>query len=370
MVVNNIDLDLDPKEACRLYNLPASQGLDYIWYVSDLHLEFIDTYSNLVSYVNNLFDSKKYRANISFEPYLDTVNGLTEHMADKKILILAGDICNAVCDKTTDVNAVNWRLRYFLNECSKRFRWVLYTAGNHEYYNVHFKGNKDIHTIEHIDGMLDGLCLEYWNVYYMQCDKFIIDNVEFIGCTLWSDIDTSGFKNYLIRTNINDYKYITNLNIYSSNEYHQKHLKYLTQALYTPNLQWLDLHTHNTHNTHNMLYDMLYDMLHKTTNNIINALGLASYNMTNMPNATKNETKHTITDKKVVFTHHAPRNKDTSAPEFANSAYLSAFSTDLPLDVINSADAWICGHTHHKAVISNVEGTKCTLALNCIGYPS
>jgi len=31
----------------KLVNLPSSQGLDHIWYVSDLHLEFIYTRDEL-----------------------------------------------------------------------------------------------------------------------------------------------------------------------------------------------------------------------------------------------------------------------------------------------------------------------------------
>lgn len=136
-----------------------------IYYISDLHLEFED--ENLLEiYVN-----KEYK---------------------DSYLVLAGDICSY----TSKINFVK-----FFEYMSKKFKRLIYVAGNHEYY----KGTLD-------DDHIIDLLLPFDNIYFLQDEHitFQDDDLTFYGSTLWSRLDTNDEINFLAQSQLNDYKYIRN----------------------------------------------------------------------------------------------------------------------------------------------------------------
>ena len=74
------------------------------------------------------------------------------------------------------------RFRDFLKRCSFQFPHVIYVAGNHEYY--HGKWNQTIDTLR-------AECAKFPNVHFMENDVFVLDDVTFIGGTLWTDCNKS-----------------------------------------------------------------------------------------------------------------------------------------------------------------------------------
>lgn len=133
--------------------------------VSDLHLEFSDCYVN-----NN-------------------------EGAD--VLILGGDIMIAQdLHDHMELLSAGWggpdleglgrrqaaaqRYRDFLKRCAFQFPHVIYIAGNHEFYNGKFYAG--------IDYLRDE-CAKYPNVYFLERDTKIIDDVVFVGGTLWTDMN-------------------------------------------------------------------------------------------------------------------------------------------------------------------------------------
>ena len=70
------------------------------------------------------------------------------------------------------------RFRDFLSRVGFQFPHVVYVAGNHEFY--HGKWNE---TIE----ILRAECARYENIYFLECDTKVIEDVTFIGGTLWTD---------------------------------------------------------------------------------------------------------------------------------------------------------------------------------------
>jgi predicted phosphodiesterase len=70
--------------------------------------------------------------------------------------------------------------RDFLKRCSSQFPHVIYIAGNHEFYH----GKWPI-GIEY----LREECAKFPNVYFMENDCKTIDDVTFIGSTLWTDMN-------------------------------------------------------------------------------------------------------------------------------------------------------------------------------------
>jgi len=70
------------------------------------------------------------------------------------------------------------RFRDFLSRVSLEFPHVIYVAGNHEFY--HGKWNE---TIE----VLRAECIRYENIYFLECDTKVIEDITFAGGTLWTD---------------------------------------------------------------------------------------------------------------------------------------------------------------------------------------
>ena len=135
--------------------------------VSDLHLEFSDI---------NIQNDQNY-----------------------DVLILGGDIVIAAdlhnspeANNTTEQAAIAngtgliqrqqraQKFRDFFKRCSFQFPHVIYIMGNHEFYHGRFYDS-----IEH---MRDE-CAKYPNIYMLEQDTKIIDDVVFVGGTLWTDMN-------------------------------------------------------------------------------------------------------------------------------------------------------------------------------------
>jgi len=92
---------------------------------------------------------------------------------------------------------------------------VISVFGNHEFYTI---GNVDLDYnkgFELISGTKD--------LYLLECSSCIIDNIKFIGCTLWSDFSFNTGGNvslqednaYLAQAKMTDFRYIRQKNQYS-----------------------------------------------------------------------------------------------------------------------------------------------------------
>jgi hypothetical protein len=72
------------------------------------------------------------------------------------------------------------RFRDFFKRCSFQFPHVIYIMGNHEFYNGKFYAGIDYMREE---------CAKYPNVYMLEQDTKIIDDVVFVGGTLWTNMN-------------------------------------------------------------------------------------------------------------------------------------------------------------------------------------
>jgi len=92
--------------------------------------------------------------------------------------------------------------RDFLKRMSNLFPHVIYVAGNHEFYNGKFyKGLQ----------YLRDECSQYPNVYFMENDCKLIDDVMFVGATLWTDMNKGDpITLHSIRDMMNDFRIIKN----------------------------------------------------------------------------------------------------------------------------------------------------------------
>lgn len=110
---------------------------------------------------------------------------------DADVLILGGDIMIAqdLHDHPEPINTLvklgsrqqsAQRYRAFLRRCSEAFPHVIYIAGNHEFYHGKFHAS--------LDDLYDE-CSKFPNVYFMENDLKVIDGVNFVGFTLWTDMN-------------------------------------------------------------------------------------------------------------------------------------------------------------------------------------
>ena len=157
--------------------------------VSDLHLEFSDCF------INN------------------------DEGAD--VLILGGDIMIAqdlhdhpepanTADQAAIANGTGLgrrqmtaqRFRDFFKRCSFQFPHVIYIMGNHEFYNGKFYAG--------IDYMRDEVA-KYPNITMLEQDMKIIDDVVFVGGTLWTNMNKRDpLTMHAIEGMMNDFRIIRN----------------------------------------------------------------------------------------------------------------------------------------------------------------
>lgn len=209
-----------------------------VTYVSDLHLEFFKDIPE------------------SYKPW----------KPKKDILCLCGDIGNPL--KNT--------YKEYIKYCSLIFNYVFVIAGNHEYYT-----NK---TIEEINLIIESVCSQYKNVYFLNNKIHYIDeyNTCILGSTLW----TQPPSNYVF--GYNDFKCIPEMSFNKLKYLHKQSLTFIEQALATIPSEW----------------------------------------------------------KVIVLTHHMPT-LDLIATKYINDPLNGLFATNLNYIFDKyKINYWICGHSH------------------------
>ena len=130
------------------------------------------------------------------------------------VLILSGDIMvsedvarhpidrgpYAPVDSHRYINAL--RYKEFFDMVNSEFPLVLYVAGNHEFY-----GGRWVKSLTVIREWLE----QFPNVFFLENDVHRHQDVTFIGCTLWTDMNNHDpLTMHSVRDMMNDYRDITN----------------------------------------------------------------------------------------------------------------------------------------------------------------
>jgi len=215
------------------------------------------------------------------------------------VLILGGDIMTAqelhdfkaddtkFADELTR-RATAERYREFLARCSAEFPHVIYIAGNHEFYHGKYPDAYNY---------LEAECQAFNNVYFLEQGKKEIDDVTFIGATLWTDMNNGDRTTLLMVSEMmNDYRIIRN----SDTNY---------AKLKPP------------------------DTLHRHRESL---------------NYIKSVVKSDTNKKYVVVGHHAPSKKSVK-PRYAEDTEMNgAYSSDLEEFILSHPQIklWTHGHTH------------------------
>jgi predicted phosphodiesterase len=222
------------------------------------------------------------------------------------VLILSGDVCEAKRIKQEMYNPDMVLLeherqdqrpdryfRFLLEECSAKYRHVIYVMGNHEHYG--FQVQK---TYSHIKEQLPA------NIHLLEKETIEIDGVLFLGGTLWTDMNNMDqLTMYSMRSMMNDYRQITMLNE-AKQVYHKMTPEYTVEQ-----------HV-------------------KTKNHFAQVL---------------EENRNSANPKPVVVcTHHAP-SKLSTHPRYADDVMMNgAYSSDLSEFILDNPEirVWTHGHTH------------------------
>ena len=205
------------------------------------------------------------------------------------VVVLAGDIHNGA-------QAPAWARQMFPDKP------VVLIAGNHELYDGDWE-----RTLEDIQES----ALRH-QVHFLENDSVLIDGVQFLGATLWTDFAYFGL--HMIEPAMTeaghymaDYRAIQGCTPLGTVDRHVESRKWLERELA-------------------------------------------------MPGAVLN---------RVVVTHHYPR-KESTAAQYKNDLCTAAFGSRLPADLLEGAGLWIHGHTHSSAAY---RVGKCRVVCNPRGYP-
>ncbi|NCQ51819.1 hypothetical protein GW796_07990 [archaeon] len=157
----------------------------YIRIFSDIHLDFD---------IPNKTNKFKPETSIWVPPAMDT---------DKEtILILAGDIWHA--KKPFNFMNFSW-----FKKISEKFHSIIVILGNHDFWNGNIQK-------EYLNYQTQINNQNLKNVHLLQNDTIIIDNIKFIGGTLWTDYNNGNpISMQLAEQNMNDFRYIKNGNAFS-----------------------------------------------------------------------------------------------------------------------------------------------------------
>ena len=244
------------------------------------------------------------------------------HNAD--VLILSGDIVTA-----HDLQGWNpdfippmakaQRFMTFFEQCSTNFKHVLYVMGNHEHYHGDFATSADT---------LRAALKEYSNIHLMDKECITIDDITFIGGTLWTDMNKEDPSTlYGIKGYMNDYRIIEN-----SNELvHFKTPVYGTKeggGTDYDNIVSQEFHTRPAKFSPE---DSVVD--HKAMLAFI-----------------ADTVKGMHTEKFVVVGHHSP-SKLSTKPQYEKDVMVNgAYSSDLSDFMLDHPQIkmWTHGHTHHE----------------------
>jgi predicted phosphodiesterase len=240
-----------------------------------------------------------------------------QNTENAEVLILSGDILVAddlrpLGDATgLMVNGRNRSEMYhkFFQECSERFPNVIYIMGNHEYYHGDFATGLDI--IRERLSYLE-------NVFIMERQTMVIEDVTFIAGTLWTDMNKEDPNTlYGIKGYMNDYRIIkdsrtnTETEIWMFNENNEPYTgKQKLPSKWSPEASVVE---------HKLMLDTIKATVESNASN-----------------------------KYVVIGHHAP-SKLSTKPKYQKDVMVNgAYSSDLSEFILDHPQikVWTHGHTH------------------------
>lgn len=191
------------------------------------------------------------------------------------VLVLAGDIASG-SSNTIDV------IRHFKDQ---GFPEIIYVPGNHEYYGTSF---------DDFNHKMEAKCAQIDGVHFLNPGTVEIDDVLFVGGTLWTNFGDNPLSQSAARRGINDFRQIRDFDVNRCVLEYYKHFEYI-----------------------------------------------------------KNQYEHRYDNKVVVVTHFLPA-RECIAPRFRGPDLINDyFANNLGDYIANMSDTtWLFGHTHDATDIT------------------
>ena len=246
---------------------------------------------------------------------------LLPNVSGGDILILAGDITTAAMFRSNrtdkDARSHSGYMKKFKEDVIDKYDRVFYIMGNHEHYNSIFHK-----TLPELKKGFANYGMD--KIEFFDNDSKIIDDILFIGCTLWTDFENGNdLSMYRCGRGMNDFHIIGSVDVE-------------------------DLNYFNRYKTRTITPEFILDE-HKKSKEYIQ------------------KTVNLHPDKKVVvFTHHGPTYKSLNSDHIGNGLD-GAYCSDLSDFILNtpSIKYWVSGHCH---IIKEYDVGQCKVLSNSQGY--
>lgn len=246
------------------------------------------------------------------------------------VLILSGDICvaNSLQDNDTYnlMGEATHSKRYhkFFQECCDKFKHVIYIAGNHEHYDGDFA--KTIPRLKDKLGYLK-------NLYILDKEMKTIDDVTFIGGTLWTNMNNmDSLTLYHIKSAMNDFRLISN----SARVVTRK------VPLYKKDENGVHLKDENGFHIQDGFKFKEETAIFSPEDSVADHVAMTQF--------IENTIKGMNDEKFVVVGHHSP-SKLSTKPQYEKDVIVNgAYSSDLSELMLDNPQikVWTHGHTHHE----------------------
>lgn len=248
------------------------------------------------------------------------------------VLILSGDILLAADIGTSSTyeilepSAKHLRYTKFMEQASNLFKHVIYVMGNHEHYHGNF-----LTTADKIRAFLE----PYKNIHLLDRDVIKIEDVTFIGGTLWTDMNKEdSLTLYHMKSMMNDFRIVKD----SSRMVSYKTRELLDKPVGVTDEQWLA----------KPYEDISRPVFKQRFGSFSPESAVIEHELMKQYISTVVEGKHN--EKFVVVGHHAP-SKLSTKPRYQDDTIMNGgYSSDLSEFILDRPQIkmWTHGHTHDK----------------------
>lgn len=255
-----------------------------------------------------------------------------ENTENADVLVLSGDIC--VANDLGEYDALNImgentrsnRFHKFFQECSERFPHVIYIMGNHEHYHGDFALSSAI--------IRDRLA-HLRNFHFLDKEVFRIDDVTFIGGTLWTDMNKEDSLTLLhMKGMMNDFRIVDNSN---------------RKTMFRVPIYKLDENGQKMFQIKNGIQSLIEDgfEMHERVSKFSPEDSVEDHKK--MMDYIRLMVEGKFDQKFVVCGHHSPSKKSTH-PRYTQETIMNGgYSSDLSEFILDHPQIklWTHGHTHH-----------------------
>lgn len=241
-------------------------------------------------------------------------------------ILLAADIGSPSKDGILEPSSKHLRYTTFMEQASKLFKNVVYIMGNHEHYHGDF-----LTTADKIRTFLE----PYKNIHFLDRGCIKIEDVTFIGGTLWTDMNKEdSLTLYHMKSMMNDFRIIKD----TSRMVHYKTREDLDKPEGVTEEEWMA----------KPYEDRSRALFKQRVGSFSPESAVIEHKLMKQYISTVVEGKHD--ERFVVVGHHAP-SKVSTKPQYENDTIMNGgYSSDLSEFILDRPQIkmWTHGHTHDK----------------------